>query len=338
VPSASSLIQCKLILQQYRKWYERRILGCPLERLLDLKSRADLDSWLEEREEHRQSDLGTFIRFARAVGLDRLGQAHDTYVSYGSLPLPERTRIRSADGRHLVPAGFARGNTVHRFAQEQVGEHVAHSWFVDYEGGKHPSQGETRPYASGQEGNKYSWAKAPRYEEQPAETGPLAEMVVAKNPLFADIVGKGGASVFARQLARLLRPCHLIPAMETWLSETDADGQFYVSPGELTENEGFGLTEAARGALGHWVRLRDGKIEHYQIITPTTPTVSGGRWRRHSWARRSTTWKTRSSLATSSGPLTPVWSARFTWWGGGVTGGTRRVCRSPSRVSRERRS
>jgi len=274
VPSASSLIQCKLILRQYRLWYERRILGCRVERLLDLKSRADLDSWLEERDEHRQSDLGTFLRFARAVGIDRLGKGHDTYISYGSLRLPETTRIRSADGRHLVPAGFAIGNTVHPFAQRKVEEHVAHSWFVDYEGGKHPSQGETRPYASGQESNKYSWAKAPRYDERPAETGPLAELVVARSPLFADMVGKEGGNALVRQLARLLRPCQLIPAMETWLSETDADGQFYIPPGEITDNEGLGLTEAARGALGHWVRLRDGKIEHYQIITPTAWNAS----------------------------------------------------------------
>jgi hydrogenase large subunit len=276
VPSASDLLQCKLLLQKYRQWYEQRILGCPLERLLDVKSAAHLDSWLAEHDSHRDSDLGLFIRFARAIGLDRSGRAHGSYVSYGSLDLPEGTRLRGAggDGHHLVPAGFARGNRVHPFDEQMIAEHVSHSWFIDYEGGRHPSRGETRPYASGQESTKYSWAKAPRYDDQPAETGPLAEMIVSRDPLFADIVGKQGGSAFARQLARLLRPCHLIPAMETWLSETSGEGKFYTSPGEITEGEGVGLTQATRGALGHWVRLRDGAIEHYQIITPTAWNAS----------------------------------------------------------------
>ena len=38
--------------------------------------------------------------------------------------------------------------------------------------------------------------------------------------------------------------------------------------------DGTGLVEAARGSLGHWVRIEDGRIANYQIIAPTTWNVS----------------------------------------------------------------
>ncbi|MBI3976748.1 MAG: nickel-dependent hydrogenase large subunit [Chloroflexi bacterium] len=269
-PSVDDLLQSRHLLRQYRAWYERRILGCTLERWLEVRSGADLDAWLDESDAHRSSDLGFYIRFARAIGLDGIGRGHGNFISYGSLDLPEGTSVRGRrTGSFLVAAGFARGTQVGAFDQALIAEHVAHSWFVDYDGGRHPFEGETRPYATGHESKRYSWAKAPRYNGLPAETGPLAEMIIAGHPLFADLVGRGGPSVFVRELARLVRPTELIPAMETWLAEATGGDTFYVSPGEIVEGIGFGLTEAARGALGHWVKIESGKIEHYQIITPT---------------------------------------------------------------------
>jgi hydrogenase large subunit len=189
--------------------------------------------------------------------------------------LPEDTEVRGRNlSDRLFPAGFAQGAKVSEFSPGQVTEHVAYSWFLDYDGGKHPFDGETRPFATGHEGNKYSWAKAPRYRSLPAETGPLAEMLVAGHPLFTDLVGRDGPSVFTRQLARIVRQTKLIPAMEKWISEITGGGKFYKSPGEIVLGEGAGLVGAPRGALGHWVKVADGKITQYQIITPTSWNAS----------------------------------------------------------------
>lgn len=129
----------------------------------------------------------------------------------------------------------------------------------------------TIPLATGADGKKYSWSKAPRYADLPAETGPLAERIVAGDPLFLDLCKRDGVNLLVRQLARLTRPATLLAAMETWLAEMAAQpGQDYYAPvQELREGSGFGLVQAARGALGHWVELKDGRITHYQIITPT---------------------------------------------------------------------
>lgn len=275
IPTVADLLQCQLLLRQFRHWYERRVLGCAIERWLDVRNAGELDAWLEEREAHYTSDLGFFIRFAQAIGLDKVGRGHGAFLSYGSFDLPAETRAGAPTaGARLIPAGFARGLQVHAFDQSKVAEHVAHSWYVDYDGGRHPFDGETQPWGPGVPQQKYSWGKAPRYDGLAAETGPLAEMIIAGNPLYIGLISRGGPSAFVRQLARLTRPCTLIPAMEKWLGEASKGGKYYASPGEIIDGEGFGLMEVTRGALGHWVRVQDGTIRHYQIITPTAWNAS----------------------------------------------------------------
>lgn len=274
-PGLSGLFQCRYLLDHFRAWYEKRVLGCSIERFLEIGSRSDLDVWLHENPSHWESELGFYIRFARGIGLDRMGCGHGFYVSYGGPQLPDDTEVKGTGGKGLLYAsGFARGGGIFPFDQKNVLEHVSHSWFTDKMGGTHPFLSETRPYATGQEGKKYSWAKAPRYMGFPAETGPLAEMVIAGSPLFTDLVLHEGPNAFVRELARLVKPAELMPAMGKWLAETSGESQFYSPAEEIADGRGFGLLEATRGALGHWVNIVDGKIERYQIITPTAWNAS----------------------------------------------------------------
>ena len=275
VPSAADLLQCSMLVRAFQQWYERRVLGCSIERFLEVRSSTDLDTWLEESKTHREGDLGFLIRCARSMGIDRIGGGYGNYVTYGSLEMPLETAVRAPDrAPFLEPGGFAQGTNVQPFDQQAVEEHVAHSWYADYPDGRHPFEGETRPYATGSEGDKYSWAKAPRYGDQPAETGPLAEAVIGGNLLIQDLINRQGPNAFVRQLARITRPVRLLPAMQTWISEAKGDGTFYKKPKPFENGRGFGLCHAARGALGHWVEIADGAISHYQIITPTAWNAS----------------------------------------------------------------
>ncbi|MBF0099971.1 MAG: nickel-dependent hydrogenase large subunit [Desulfobacterales bacterium] len=266
VPSSSDLMQCRLLLKQYRNWYEQRVLGCSIDRFNEVHTVVDLNAWMEENRTHWDSELGFYVRFSRAMGLDKIGKGHGAFLSYGSINLPENKK--------WIPAGFFHDFQVKEFDQNHINEHVAYSWYMDYEGGKHPFDGETQPYATGNESQKYSWAKAPRYHGFSPETGPLAEMLISGNPLFLDLIKSKGVSVFTRELTRLIRSVSLIPMLETHLSQVTSDGHFYTSPGEIFEGEGFGLTHASRGALGHWVKIKDQMIQHYQIITPTAWNAS----------------------------------------------------------------
>lgn len=277
VPSDSDLLQCRLLLRQYRQWYEKTVLGCSLEQWLAVRSTSDLEAWLNESESHRDSELGFMLRFGRAIGLDSMGQGPGHYLSFGGLDLPQGTKLRVPMGaRSLLPAGFASADSVEPLSQDKILEDITHSWFESSDDAQahHPTKGQTKPYATGQEAGKYSWAKAPRYDGMPAETGPLAELVVAEQPLIVDLLRRHGSNALVRQLARLIRPAELIGAMEQWLGEVRANGRFYESPPKVQGGEGMGLVQASRGALGHWVRIDAGKISRYQIITPTAWNAS----------------------------------------------------------------
>lgn len=268
IPPLAELNQCRHILRRYRQWYEGSVLGCTLERWQDVQSAADLDAWLAEDAAHRDSDTGFLLRFADQAGLRELGRGHGHFLSCGLPDMPRET----AAGPYRFAAGF-RDHAGQRqpFDQRQVAEHVAASWYADYPGGLHPSAGITEPCATGAEGKKYSWSKAPRYLDLPAETGPLAERMVGDDPLFLDLLQRDGVNLVMRQLARLTRPARLLPAMQIWLDEMMAhpDQPYYTPVQDMPDGEGCGLIEAARGTLGHWVAIRDGKIARYQVITPT---------------------------------------------------------------------
>lgn len=275
VPATTDLAQGRLLLRQFRVWYERRILGCSLDRWGEVRDGAGLDAWLHESEAHRNGDLGVLLRLSREIGLHATGKGPGNFLSYGYLDRPPETKVAGGDGDgRQVPAGFVRDGKAYEFDQQKVAEHVMFSWFRDYDGGRHPSAGETVPYASGDEGAKYSWAKAPRFDGAPAEVGPLAQAMVARHPLFADLAGRDGPSTFLRQFARVVRPAALLPVMDAWLAETSGDGVCYEDPGDIEEGAGFGLTEGARGALGHWISIEDRSIRHYQIVTPTAWNAS----------------------------------------------------------------
>ena len=286
VPSADDLIQCRFLLRKFKAWYERRILGCSIETWRRIRSHADLVAWLKSDGAHRNSEIGFFIRYAKQIGLERMGRGHANFISFQTDDLLPATA--SAESPPKGPAGgpgFARRAQAAALDQDKIAEHVACSWYQEYDGGRHPFEGETQPYATGQESKKYSWAKAPRYEGLPAETGPLAQRVVAQDPLFINIINSLGPNAYARQLARLTRPAMLMPQMEAALAQISIDGPFYRPPGSIPDGRGFGLVEATRGALGHWVCIQNGKIQRYQIITPTAWNASprDGRGVRGPW-------------------------------------------------------
>ncbi|MEO5331461.1 MAG: nickel-dependent hydrogenase large subunit [Magnetococcus sp. YQC-5] len=260
------------LLKRFRHWYEQTVLGSSIARWQEITSTEALDHWLTERSEHLQGDVGFLLTAGRAMGLNRLGIGHQRFLSYGAMDIPEGSIVTGIAGQ-LVPAGFVQGlDGGQSFDPWQITEEVAYSWYADYPGGRHPMEGITNPVASGAEGRKYSWVKAPRYGGQVAETGPLAERVVAQDRLFLDLMRREqGASALTRQLARLTRTVHLIGALEQWLLELirEQKAPFYLPVEPLQNGSGMGLTQAARGALGHWVKIQDGRIAHYQIITPT---------------------------------------------------------------------
>jgi [NiFe] hydrogenase large subunit len=164
-----------------------------------------------------------------------------------------------------------------------------------YEAGKaqHPWTGETKPlkenpkYDTESKSGKYSWAKAPRYDSKSCEVGPLARVLVAYakghkdlKPLVDGTLKKldipVGAlfSTLGRTAARGLETVAIGDRIESWVGELienlkNGDNATYTAY-EMKDGQGVGLNDVPRGALGHWVKIKGGKIENYQYVVPST--------------------------------------------------------------------
>jgi hydrogenase large subunit len=275
LPASNDLTQCRHLAKSFLHWYEKQVLGCSLERWNEIKSLADLENWLEESPSHQNSELGFFLRFSRHAQLDRLGKGHGNFINFGFLDMPRDTSVQAfGDGEMFIPAGFFEKNKLVSFDPEQITEDLSYSRFIE-DMPRHPFNGITAPLKKFTETRKYSWNKAPRYNGMPAETGPLSQMLTISHPLFADIYEKKGPSVFLRELARILRPAILLPVLDTWIKEIQQKRKdFFTDYKSVKQCEGYGLIDAPRGALGHWLKIRDGKIAGYQVITPTSWNAS----------------------------------------------------------------
>jgi len=137
--------------------------------------------------------------------------------------------------------------------------------YSKYTGGNlNPSVGVTNPSAN--KGGAYSWLKAPRYNDKVHEVGPLARMWVNGDY-------RRGISVLDRHAARALEAQKVADAMFGWLGELEVGKPVYAES-STGSGMGIGLTEAPRGALGHWITIRNRKIDRYQVVTPTNWNAS----------------------------------------------------------------
>lgn len=142
-----------------------------------------------------------------------------------------------------------------------IKESVTYSWYKDATNNLSPSGGTTQP-AYPKNSAAYSWLKAPRYNSQPFEVGPLARMWVNGDY-------RRGVSVMDRHMARAKEALKVATAMDGWLNQLVSGGSVYRGYPVPTSATGVGLTEAPRGALGHWLKISAGRIAKYQVITPT---------------------------------------------------------------------
>ena len=234
------------------------------------------------------------------------GEGLGNFMTYGDFPSAGQDDPAS----WLIPSGVILNrdlSTIHEidlYDPEQVQEFVGHSWY-DYEGGKqiglHPHQGETNlnytgpkpPYEHLDVQGSYSWLKAPRWRGNAVEVGPLARVLM----LYAsgheptqelanmalgqlDLPLDAMFSTLGRTAARTLETKLIADTMETWLDTLMAN----IKSGDLDvhntekwdpstwpkECKGVGFMEAPRGGLAHYIVIKDGKIDNYQAVVPST--------------------------------------------------------------------
>lgn len=229
------------------------MFGDSLEQVAALASLADLTAWRRNRE----GDLALFLDVAEDLGLERMGRATDVFLSYGA--------YEETQGQLFIP-GLWQAAQHHVLAPQAIAEDLSHAWLAG--DAAPPAQGQTIPQAD--KPGAYTWCKAPRYHGVVAETGALARQMVTGHPLVRDLVRLHGGSVMARVLARLLELALVLPRMQVWARQLQPRAPWCHHADAPREGTAAGLVEAARGALGHWLTVKQGRIANYQIIAPTT--------------------------------------------------------------------
>ena len=247
--TAGERVRLLALLREFRSFLEKRLFGDALPAVAALASQDQLLAWAAGR----TGDFPAFLAAASDLGLDRIGRADDAFLSHGAYG--------------LFPGGTWQGGVTTPFDPLAITEDTGRAWLAEAPP-RHPAQGETLVDADKAEA--YTWCKAPRYAGQAFEVGALARQLIAGHPLSCDMVTRSGGSVMARVVARLLELALVVPAMESWVQVLQP-GEAFCASGEMPdEASGVGLVEAARGSLGHWLSIRRGRIERYQIIAPTT--------------------------------------------------------------------
>jgi Ni,Fe-hydrogenase I large subunit len=232
-----------------------------------------------------------------------LGEGLGNFMVYGDYPSGS---VKDSAG-FLFPRGIILNRdlaAVHPLDPKNVTEYVTHSWYEYSDGdqaGRHPSVGETRPKYSGPKppyeflktDEKYSWLKSPRYDDKPMEVGPLARALVAYASGNAEIKKRIDGtlaklnqpatalySTMGRIAARALEADYMADALPVWLEQLNdnmAHGNVAIHNRDKWDPDtwpkscqGFGLEEAPRGSLGHWVEIENKKIVNYQAVVPST--------------------------------------------------------------------
>ena len=234
------------------------------------------------------------------------GEGVGNFMTYGDFPGQGTDDVNS----FLVPRGVILNRDLSKIhevdlnAEDQIQEYVSHSWY-DYSGGKdqglHPYAGETTlnytgpkpPYDRLDTDKSYSWMKSPRWKGKAMEVGPLARVLMLHAKGHAqtqelvnmtlkklDIPAQALYSTLGRTAARTLETKIFGDAMLGWYNQLMAN----IKAGDVkTFNEklwepsswpklakGVGYMEAPRGALAHWIVIKDGKIDNYQAVVPST--------------------------------------------------------------------
>ena len=191
-----------------------------------------------------------------------IGRGYGNLLSYGVFELDNANTTKLVKAGRIVNGAGA----VQPVNAAAITEDVTHSWYRDADNNLNPSVGESN--AEYPKTEAYSWLKSPRYSGAPYECGPLARMWV--NGDYTN-----GISAMDRIRARAYEALKIATAMKAWQAEILAGDSTYnedwLTPPSATT---MGLTEAPRGALGHWLQITDGKIARYQVITPTCWTIS----------------------------------------------------------------
>lgn len=189
--------------------------------------------------------LSEIVKMLNKNGFATLGKSHDRFIACGESFLYNE-------------ASKSIGTIVAGIDPKFISEDLTYSFFAT---------------------DGYTYSKSAMYKDKYFETGPLARMMIAKNPLIRDFHRKSKDSTLTRIVARISEIAHLLIRTKNLLQKIDINEPSCISPKVNFENitsSGIGIIEAARGSLIHKLEIQNGIIKDYDIITPTVWNLGNG--------------------------------------------------------------
>ncbi|MBP1657254.1 MAG: [Ni/Fe] hydrogenase, large subunit [Bacteroidetes bacterium] len=212
-----------------------------------------------------------------------IGVGPKNYLSFGLFDLDAEPDVTKR--KRFFPMGRITNGKLESVDPQAIVEDVRSSWYSS-SSHLHPSKGETVPKL--EKKGAYSWLKSPRYDGKVYEVGPLARVAMmmqnGAHPAGKELVEKtlrglqlessALSSVMGRHLARAIE-CKLVAdSLGEMIMQVKLEEPVCVPHTIPEKGQGMGLWCAARGALGHWVEIQNGKIARYQAVVPTTWNAS----------------------------------------------------------------
>ncbi len=254
-------------------------------------------------------DVESFIRDVYLVDLAVVGALYADWLPYGAgvmnylsvpdFPMDTKGTQFGTPGGYIPKGDIAKLRQItsfnDSFFEDNVKESIKHAWY-DGDWNRHPYKEDTLPnYTDFDRDGKYSWVKSPSFLDEPAQVGPLANVLVMyaaghkPTQTYANLalekisaiakteVGLGALhSTLGRHAARCVRTNVLYDVLKDNYNALVAG----IASGDMEtfnppvfpkgEQSGFGFHEAPRGTLSHWVVIKDGKIKNYQAVVPST--------------------------------------------------------------------
>jgi len=193
--------------------------------------------------------------------------------------------LNDANTEFLLTPGIFIDGKDQKLDTKKISEDVKYSWFDNVTTGKNFVDAVTIPEV-GKKG-AYSFVKAPRYDGNALEVGPAARMWITNPPLsetgrkmlkdkfgisaknFRDIGKETVFSIMGRHVARAEEALLIADAVQDWLKQVKPEKDTWTKFEIPAKASGFGITEAPRGSLLHYLEVKDQKIDNYQIVSAT---------------------------------------------------------------------
>ncbi|WP_321468111.1 nickel-dependent hydrogenase large subunit [Halarcobacter sp.] len=224
-------------------FFEKDFAGVDLENYLNFSKVRDI--------EKIDCDLKDFIDLCFENNLENEGKSHNRHIVLTN--------------SELFKAGKSNKRLINKIDLERIRENNEYTFNID---------------KTKQSSQAYGWSKSVKYGENYYETGPLSRAIISKRKFISKIHEKYSDSVLTRVLGRMDELAYLLYETKNMIKKIDVNENSFIKPNfslnEISEGKGISTVEATRGSLLHEINIKDGKIDNYNIITPTVWNLGPG--------------------------------------------------------------